>query len=138
MKRVLVLAVSLLLVGSAARAQYAMPGMPSYGAQSAIPYINLLQPNINPAVTYMGIVQPQLQAQSTFQQLQSQINQTHNMMPGGVAPPRNSGVADTGYAPARYMQYQQFYNTLYNARGSNFQTQPASGMRSGTGFYGGR
>ena len=133
MKRVLILAVSSLLVGSTARAQYVPSGLPSYGSQSALPYVNLLNPNVNPAVTYMGIVQPQLQAQSNFQQLQSQINQTR-LMPGGVAPPRNSGIADTGYAPARYMQYQQFYNTLFNGRGSNFQTQPTSTR----GFYGGR
>ena len=134
MKRVLVLAVALGLVGSAARAQYPVPGMPSYGNQSAMPYVNLLNPNVNPAVTYMGIVQPQLQAQATFQQLQSQIN-TARMMPGGVAPPRNTGVADTGYAPARFMQYQHYFNTVYSTpRPNNSQTQPAARM----GFAGGR
>lgn len=133
MKRVLVLATSLLLVGSTARAQYVPPGMPSYGAQSAMPYINLLQPNINPAVTFMGIVQPELQAQATFQQMQGQINQAR-IMPGGVAPPRNGGITDTGYAPARFMQYQHYFNTTFNARRPNYQTQPGTGM----GLYGGR
>jgi hypothetical protein len=58
MKRTLGLAASLLLVGSVAQARYAPLGMLASGSQSALPYINLLQPNVNPAVTYMGIVQP--------------------------------------------------------------------------------
>ena len=98
-----------------------------------MPYINLLQPNINPAVTFMGIVQPQLQAQAAFQQMQGQINGAR-MMPGGVAPPRNGGITDTGYAPARFMQYQQYFGTHLNTRRPNNQTQPAAGM----GFAGGR
>ena len=126
MKRVLGLAGVLILMGSAAHAQYAQPGMPAYGNQSALPYVNLLQPNVNPALTYMGIVQPQLQAQSTFQQLQGQIN-TARMMPGGVAPPRNIGVADTGYSAARFMQYQHLFNTTYNSRRTNYQTPAGFG-----------
>ncbi|HTU17420.1 MAG TPA: hypothetical protein VMG10_05100 [Gemmataceae bacterium] len=133
MKRVLLLTASFVLIASAAQAQYAPPGMPGYGGQSAMPYLNLLQPNINPTLTYAGIVQPQLQAQSMFQQMQSQINMTR-VMAGGVAPPRNSGVADTGYAPARFMQYQQYFNTMYNARRPGSQTQSGTNL----GFYGGR
>jgi hypothetical protein len=122
MKRVLVLTASLVLLASTARAQNGPSGIPSYGGQSALPYVNLLQPNVNPAVTYMGIVQPQLQAQATFQQLQSQINLTHTM-PDSVAPPRNVGISDTGYAPARFMQYQQYFNTIYSAPRGNSQNQ---------------
>src|SRR4051812_43208276 len=68
MKRMLVLTASLVLAGSTAHAQYVPSGVPTYGggSQSAMSYINLLQPNVNPAVTYMGIVQPQLQAQANF------------------------------------------------------------------------
>lgn len=134
MKRVLLLTASFVLIGSAAQAQYAPQGMPSYGAQSAMPYLNLLQPNINPTLTYAGIVQPQLQAQSMFQQMQGQINATR-MMPGGVAPPRNRGITDTGYAPARFMQYQQYFNTHLNGRRPNTQTLSAFGAPS---FAGGR
>ena len=119
MKRVLVFTASLMLVGSVAQAQYLPSALPSYGGQSAMPYINLLQPNVNPAVTYMGIVQPQLQAQSAFQQMQTQINMSR-MMPNSVAPPRNVGVSDTGAAPARFMQYQQYFNTTSSTlRGAN-------------------
>lgn len=130
MKRVLVLTASLVLVGSAAQAQYMPSGLPFYGGQSAMPYINLLQPNINPVVTYMGIVQPQLQAQATFQQLQSQVNMARTM-PDSVAPPRNVGISDTGTAPARFMQYQQYFNTVYSTpRGINqFQ-----GVSNAAGF----
>ncbi|MGH7173138.1 MAG: hypothetical protein ACRELG_22885, partial [Gemmataceae bacterium] len=133
MKRVLMLVVSVMLIGSTARAQYMPSGMPSYGNQSAMSYINLLQPNVNPAVSYLGIVQPQLQGQASLQQLQNQINMTR-MMPGGVAPPRNGGVTDTGYAPARFMSYQQYYNTIYNSRGQNNQRQ----FNPRIGFAGGR
>jgi hypothetical protein len=119
MKRVLVLTASFVFVGSVVHAQYMPLGQPGYGGQSAMSYINLLQPNINPAVTYMGIVQPQLQAQATFQQLQSQINMARTM-PDSVAPPRNVGISDTGTAPARFMQYQQYFNTVYSMpRGNN-------------------
>jgi hypothetical protein len=125
MKRVLVLTASLVFVASTARAQYLPSGIPTYGGLSALPYVNLLQPNVNPAVTYMGIVQPQLQAQATFQQLQSQINLTHSM-PDTVAPPRNAGVSDTGYAPARFMQYQQYFNTVYSTPRGNNRNQSGS------------
>jgi opacity protein-like surface antigen len=124
MKRVLAMAVLLVMAGSAAHAQVPS-GLPSYGGLSPLPYVNLLQPNINPAITYMGIVQPQLQAQSTFQQLQSEINVTR-MMPGGVAPPRNVGVVETGYAPARFMQYQNYFNTLSTPRRVTYETQPGT------------
>lgn len=121
MKRVLVLTALFVFVGSAAHAQYLPSALPSYGAQSAMPYINLLQPNVNPAVTYMGIVQPQLQAQAAFQQLQTQINMARTM-PDSVAPPRNVGISDTGAAPARFMQYQQYFNTVYSTpRGNQLQ-----------------
>lgn len=115
MKRAMVIVASMVVFGSAARAQYMPPQVSSYGGQSSMPYVNLMQRNVNPAVTYMGIVQPQLQAQANFQQLQNEINTTR-MMSGGVAPPRNTGISDTGQAPARFMQYQQYYNTMATSR----------------------
>jgi hypothetical protein len=69
----------------------------------------------------------------TFQQFQNEINVTR-MMPGGVTPLRNGGVTDTGNAPARFMPYQQYFNTTYNSRRPNYQTQAASRI----GFAGGR
>lgn len=126
MKRAMVMAASLVLLASAARAQYVPPQLPSYGSgQSSMSYINLVQPNVNPALTYMGIVQPQLQAQSNFQALQNEIV-VNRMMPGGIAPPRNSGVSDTGFAPARFMQFQQYFNTMSNPQRMNYQAQPGT------------
>jgi hypothetical protein len=131
MKRVELVVGALFLFATtpAARAQYLQP----YGGQSYNPMVNLMQRNVNPAVQYMGIVQPQLQAQANFQQLQSDINLTR-AMPGGVAPPRNSGIADTGSAPARFMQYRQYFNTMSGQRRLNYQTQPGTLSAS----YGGR
>ena len=133
MKRVVFMAASVVLWASTARAQYMPPQMSSYGGQSSMPYVNLLQRNVNPAVTYMGIVQPQLQAQSNFQHLQNEINLTRTM-PGGVAPPRNTGISDTGSAPARFMQFHQYYNTMANSRRA---INPMQGG-VGAGTYGGR
>ena len=127
MNRVIVFATLLgaLVAVSSAHAQYMPSQMMGYGGQAYSPYVNLLQRNVNPAVQYMGIVQPQLQAQSNFQQLQNQIDLTRTM-PGGVAPPRNSGISDTGSAPARFMQYRQFFNTMSGQNRPNYQTQPGS------------
>lgn len=130
MKRAMVMAAGVMLFGAAVQAQYMPPQIGSYGGQSSMPYVNLLQRNVNPAVTYMGIVQPQLQAQANFQQLQNEINLTRTMS-GGVAPPRNSGVSDTGAAPARFMQFHQYYNTMANSRRGNNSTQSGVG---GSGF----
>jgi hypothetical protein len=106
------------------QAQYYQPQYgPMSGGTAYTPYVNLLQRNVNPAINYLGIVQPQLQAQATFQQLQSEINRP---TPALMGPPRNTGIADTGYAPARYMQYQQFFNTLSAPRNLNYQITPGT------------
>jgi hypothetical protein len=127
MKRALGMTAVVMLFGSVVHAQYLPPQISSYGGQSSTPYVNLLQRNVNPAVTYMGIVQPQLQAQANFQQLQNEINLTR-MMPSGVAPPRNTGISDTGAVPARFMQFHQYYNTMANSRRVSNQTQPGLGV----------
>jgi hypothetical protein len=114
---------------SSAHAQYTPPQMAGYGNQAYSPYVNLLNRNINPAVTYQGIVQPQLQAQANFQQLQNQIDVTRTM-PGGIAPPRNTGISDTGSAPARFMQFRQYFNTMSGQNRPNNQTRPT--MMSGS------
>jgi hypothetical protein len=140
MKRAgMVAGVVLLFAAAGTQAQYVQPQVSPYGNMAYSPYVNLLQSGnggtgfINPAITYMGIVQPQLQAQATMMQMQSQLNQAR-LMPGGVAPPRNNGIADTGYAPARFMQYQQYFDTLSFQRRLNNQ-----GMAGGNGMpYGGR
>ncbi len=132
MNRAAILASALLLTTGMASAQYMQP----YAGQISNPYVNMLgnaNGNFNPAVSYLGIVQPQLQAQSNFQQLQNGLN-LQRMMPGGVAPPRNAGVADTGYTRARFMQYQQYFNTLSTRTGVNFQNQAGAGSAA----YGGR
>jgi hypothetical protein len=128
----------LAMAAGATPAQYVQPQVSPYGNMASTPYVNLLQGGngtngyFNPAVTYMGIVQPQLQAQANFMQLQSQVNMTR-MMPGVVAPPRNTGVADTGYAAARFLQYQQYFNTLSAQRNGSNQAAPGGNMP-----YGGR
>lgn len=132
MNRAAMIASALLLTAGMAPAQYMQP----YNGQISNPYVNLLggaNGGFNPAVTYMGIVQPQLQAQSNFQQLQNGIN-LQRMMPGGVAPPRNAGVADTGYTRARFMQYQQYFNTMSSQSRVNYPSQNGIGSAA----YGGR
>jgi hypothetical protein len=123
MKRAWSVLVALLVLAPAAQAQMNQPQYGPMTGSSAMSYINLLQPNSNPAFTYLGIVQPQLQAQATFQQLQSEINRTP---PGFIGPPRNTGIADTGYAPAHYMQYNQYFNTLSASRNMTYQTTPGA------------
>jgi hypothetical protein len=106
-------------VAQATQAQYMQPQVSPYGGTATTPYVNLLNRNVNPAIQYQGIVQPQLQAQSNFQYLQSEINARPTYPT--IAAPRNGGVADTGYAPARFMQYQQYYFTLPTGRSGNYQ-----------------
>lgn len=127
MKRVWTVLATLCVMVPAAKAQMYQPQYGPMTGNSAMSYINLLQPNSNPALTYLGIVQPQLQAQTTFQQLRSEINRT----PAGfIGPPRNTGVADTGYAPARYMQYSQYFGTLSAPRNMSYQTTPGTNAAS--------
>ena len=123
MKRLWMVLATLFVVVPAAKAQMYQPQYGPMTSNSATPYVNLLQRNVNPAFTYLGIVQPQLQAQATFQQLQSEINRT----PAGfIGPPRNTGIADTGYSPARYMQYHQYFGTLSGQRNMSYQTTPGT------------
>jgi hypothetical protein len=124
MKCVGTILAALLVVVPAAKAQMYQPQYgPMTGNTAYTPYVNLLQRNVNPAINYLGIVQPQLQAQATFQQLQNEINRTP---PGFIGPPRNTGIADTGYAPARYMQYSQYFGTLSGPRNFSYQTTPGT------------
>jgi hypothetical protein len=129
----IVAGVVLTIAATVAQAQYVQPQVSPYGNMTYSPYVNLLQSGngtggaFNPAITYMGIVQPQLQAQSNFMQLQNQINLTR-AMPNTVAPPRNNGVADTGYAPARFLQYQQYFNTLSTQGRMNSQSAPGNNL----------
>jgi len=128
MNRLGMLAGALLVLGAASpiHAQYVQP----YGGGTAYnPYVNLLNRNVNPAITYQGIVQPQMQAQSNLQQIQSDI--ATRSAPPGVGAPRNNGVADTGYSAGRFMQYQQYFLTLPTGRGVNYRTQGGT-MSSGT------
>lgn len=113
----------LLILAPVAQAQMYQPQYAPMAGNSAMSYINLLQPNSNPAFTYLGIVQPQFQAQATFQQIQSEI---HRTPPGFIGPPRNSGIDDTGYAPARFMQYYQYFGTLTGPRNLNYQITPGT------------
>jgi hypothetical protein len=124
MNRVSVVVTVLFVFGAAhgAQAQYLQPETAPYGGQTYVPYLNMLRGG-NPAVNYFGLVRPQLQTQATFQQLQSEITRP---MPAPVAPPRNRGVADTGSAPGRFMQYNQYFNTLSSPRAVNYQTVPGS------------
>lgn len=111
-------------VASSVQAQYTPP-ISGYGNIAYTPYINLLNQSMNPAVAYQGIIQPQLQAQARFQNLQTQIDVTR-MMPGGVAPPRNTGIADTGTVRARFLQYQQYFGTMGSPGRINYRTQPGT------------
>jgi hypothetical protein len=121
MKRtVLALAVALALFAAApAHAQYAQPYVqPFGGTQSFAPWLNLLRSNnpaTNMAINYYGITRPELQAFQSINQLQTQVTNLQRLPT--VAPPRNTGITDTG-TPARFMTYGQYFMTQNQQTGA--------------------
>jgi hypothetical protein len=113
------------LAAGSARAQgvYQQPMVGMFGNQAWVPYINLLRGG-NTAVNYFGITRPVIQGQASLQYLQTEVNR--QQFGPTVAPPRNRGVSETGAAPARFMQYNQYFNTLQAPRAVNYQTVPGS------------
>jgi hypothetical protein len=102
-------ALAAFFAGRPAHAQYMPPQVSPYGTNGASPYLNLLRGG-NPAVNYMGLVQPQIQAQQQFGMLQQQQQQLARQYQSVVAPPTNQAQVNTGHQ-TRFMQYNQYFNT---------------------------
>jgi hypothetical protein len=116
MNRILVVlgALTVFLAAQPVRAQmgYVQPQVgPAGSGQTWVPYLNMLRPG-NAAVNYFGLVRPEQQAMQAIGQLQQQVNTPRPNQLSQVAPPRNQGIADTGFAPSGFMQYRQYFFTM--------------------------
>jgi hypothetical protein len=96
---------------------YAPPQVNPYPVYS--PYLNLNRPGSSVAQNYFGLVQPQMQAQRNFQQLQNQMN-NQGMGTGDVGYVDPSGQFINYFAPSAaglqtghnvtYFNYSHYYN----------------------------
>jgi hypothetical protein len=114
-----------------AQNQYVPPQVSSFSIPVMVPYGNLLRGGtvgFNPLVNYLTSVQPQLQTQAMFQQLQSELVTRTATVP--LTPPRNTGLADTGYSPVRFLSYPQYNFTLSSPNRTSFQTTPGTSATS--------
>ena len=117
----------------AAQAQYQFvpPQVLSVGNPVQNPYGNLLRSGnvgFNPLLNSLSSIQSQLQTQATSQQLQSELVIRTVTVP--VTPPRNTGLADTGYSPVRFLSYPQYNFTLSSPNRTSFQTTPGTSATS--------
>jgi hypothetical protein len=91
MKRTLFAALAALALGSgAAQAQvpYSQPQLSNpYQRPTISPYLNMLRPNVNPALNYYGLVRPQLQTTRTLQTFQQELQ----TVAGALAPTTQLG-----------------------------------------------
>jgi hypothetical protein len=117
-----------LSAGSSAPAQtYVPPRVSPYANGGISPYVNLLRGG-NPAINYYGLVLPEIQAQNSIQQLQTEVARQQATV---VAPPTNQALSDTGHT-TRFMQYTQYFNTTANNHqqpGGTATPATASGRR---------
>ena len=114
-----------------AQYQYVPPQVSSLSIPVIVPYGNLLRGgnvSFNPLVNYLTSVQPQLQTQAIFQQLQSELVTRTATVP--LTPARNTGVADIGYSPVRFLSYPQYNFTLSSPNRTSFQTTPCTSAAS--------
>lgn len=89
------------------------------------PYLNLNRPGASAAQNYFGLVQPQLQAQRNFQQIQNQLNaQSAGTGDVGYVDPSgqfmsyyatNAAGLQTGHNVA-YFNYSHYYNFQQSSR----------------------
>jgi hypothetical protein len=110
MKR-LVLPLSALLLALTGPTAHAQPGRAPatpLGQPVLSPYLNLAQPGFNPAISYFGVVRPQLQTQGNIQQLQQfQATQTYLDNTALVAQPILNTGTSTGF-----MTYNRYFQTV--------------------------
>lgn len=91
------------------------------------PYLNLLRQNGNPAVSYYGIVRPQLQLATQVQALQNQANPFASGATGGTEQPLVTG------NPFGFQNYRLYFQNQFSAGGFSAGA-PGSGLAAGTQF----
>jgi hypothetical protein len=102
-----------------AQGYYAPPTSP-FGRPAVSPYINLAN-GINPAISYYGLVRPQLNTYSNIQQLQLQSAALQQQVTTGT---QVTGPVITG-VPSRFMTQSRYFMTQY--------TSPVVAGRAGFG-----
>ncbi len=110
MKRMVLPLTTLLLAlsGQTVRAQPGRPPVTPFSQPVLSPYLNLAQPGFNPAISYFGIVRPQLQTQGSIQQLQQfQTQQTYLDNTALLAQPILNTGTSTGF-----MTYNRYFQTV--------------------------
>jgi hypothetical protein len=89
------------------------PGFPPYGgyvpAPAVSPYINLANPNLSPAISYYGIVRPELQTRAAIFGLQNQVNTLGYDQAATDQAAR--GVLVTGH-PVFFLNYSHYYGDI--------------------------
>src|SRR4051794_40768327 len=106
----LVLGVVSTLAPLPAEAQIRLPpgsGINPASRPPVSPYINLLRRDVNPAISYFGIVRPELAAQNSIQQLNQQQNYLNNQMQQEQAA-AGAGLPPTGHASGFFTQSRYF------------------------------
>jgi len=98
-----------------AQTQYFRPQTGPITNPVTSPYLNLLQRNVNPAISYYGIVRPQFEFRRDVLQLQGQLN----TVTGDVATDQATlGLPVTGH-PIQFLNLSHYYlNTT--GRGGSF------------------
>jgi hypothetical protein len=84
---------------------YVRPQMANpYARPVFSPYLNLLNPNLNPAINYYGLVRPEIEFRSSLQQLQQQVN----TLPTTPSAPELAGIPVTGHT-TQFLNYSHYY-----------------------------
>jgi hypothetical protein len=117
-------AVNFLLV-IAVRPAAAQPQFPSpIQSQPAIsPYLNLLRSGNSPGVNYYGLVRPQQEFRSSYQQLQQDFN-SQQTQPAPYGPQDTSGLPPTGHA-SQFNTQGRYFNTNGAVGGTTNATNSA-------------
>ena len=105
-----------------AQVRPAIPGINPASRPGFSPYLNLLRRDVNPALSYYGLVRPEIQAANSIQQLQQQQNtiagQLQEQNPANIALPQ------TGHA-AGFQTQSRFFMTK-SARGPGSPGTPGT------------
>lgn len=116
------IALTLALAAGAAQAQPPAVQTPTapYSPPAFNSYLNLLNRNTNPAITYYGIIRPQVQQGQQLRMLQFGLTRTAEAEAATeqaltAAPGASATLPDTGHV-AGFMTYPKYFNTV-NPRG---------------------
>jgi hypothetical protein len=108
--------------GASAQAQgYVRPQTNPYNKPAFSPWLNLNRFGTNPAINYFGLVQPQLDTNTSLLQLQQQQQALYNTQQG-LVPGTDPTLPTTGH-PTRFMNYTRYFNN-YGGQAAN--TPPAA------------